>query len=152
MTHTRRVVWILALGLLMPGCQAVKNRLGIGVTISNPDPGTPEKAVQDVLSAAMMPEDQDAWMAFASLLHSEEVASPAAMNEWETMRFPALRRKAPYLLKDRTAHSYVVMEKRTEGNNLKIFVQNQQSDLPTPCTLRRDPVNGNAWRVFNACF
>lgn len=152
MGRTIRMVWVLALVLGLPGCQAVKNRLGIGVTVSNPDAGTPEKVIQEVLRTAMMPDAQDGWVAFASLLHSEEIASPAGMNEWETMRFPTLRRKASYLLKDKTALTYVVMEKRTEGNTLKVFVQNQQSDMPTPCTLKRDPVNGNAWRVFNACF
>jgi len=152
----KRTTAVLALTLMVvvvgTGCQSLKNRLGIGVTISNPDAGTPEKVIQDVLKAATMPDPQDSWLAFSSLVHSEEVASPAAMNEWETMRFPALRRKAPYLLKDASALTYVLMEKRTEGPNLKVFVQNSQSDMPTPCTLRRDPAQGNAWRVFNACF
>lgn len=143
------LVLVLASGT---GCQSLKNRLGIGVTVSNPDAGTPEKVLQDVLKAATMPDDQEAWIAFAELLHSEELASPAAMNEWETMRFPALRRKARYLLKDASALTYVVMEKRTEGNNLKVFVQNSQSDMATPCSLRRDPARNNAWKVFNACF
>ena len=134
------------------GCQALKNRLGIGVTVSNPDAGTPEQVLQELLKAAMMPDEQESWIAFSALLHSDEVASPAAMNEWETMRFPSIRRKAANLLKDASALTYVVMEKRTEGQNLKIFVQNSQSDMPTPCTLRRDPSRGNAWRVFNSCF
>ena len=151
----RKVAPWLALAMVVSlesGCQALKNRLGIGVTVSNPDAGTPEKVVQDVLKAAMMPDEQESWIAFAELLHSDEVASPAAMNEWETMRFPAIRRKARYLLKDPSALPYVVMEKRTEGQNLKVFVQNSQSDMATPCGLRRDPARGNAWRVFNACF
>lgn len=151
----KQVARWLALVILVAsvmGCQTLKNRLGIGVTISNPDVGTPEKVIQEVLRAATMPDDQESWIAFAELLHSEEIASPAAMNEWETMRFPALRRKAQYLLKDASALTYVLMEKRTEGPNLKIFVQNSQSDMATPCTLRRDPSRSNAWRVFNACF
>ncbi len=134
------------------GCQKIKSRLGIAETVSNPEPGTPEKVIQDVLKAAAMADEADGWEAFSSLLHSEETSSPAAMNEWQTMRFPTIRRKVGYLLEDRSAAIYKLMDKREDGRNVKVFVKNSQSEMPTPCTLRQDPEAGNAWRVFNACF
>jgi len=134
------------------GCQKIKSRLGIGVTVSEPEPGTPEKVIQDVLKAATKADEAEGWEAFSNLLHSDETSSPAAMNEWQTMRFPTIRRKAGYLLQDRSAGIYKLMDKREDGKTVKVFVMNSQSDMPTPCTLRQDPEAGNAWRVHNACF
>ena len=53
---------------------------------------------------------------------------------------------------DRSALIYKLMDKREEGKDLKVFVQNSQSDMPSPCTLRLDPERGNSWRVFGSCF
>lgn len=134
------------------GCQKIRSKIGMGTTISSPDPGTPEKVIQDVLKAARMSDEADGWVAFSMLLHSQESSSPAAMNEWQTMRFPTMRRKVDFLLVDKAALVYKLMDKREEGKELKVYVNNSQSDMPTPCTLRRDPEQNNAWRVFNACF
>lgn len=150
-----RVLTALALALALvaaAGCQKMKSKLGIGEVVTAPDSGSPEKVIQDVLKAGRMADDADGWIAFAGLLHSEETSSPAGMNEWQTLRFPALRRKIDYLLLDKAALTYKMMEKREEGQNVKVFVANSQSDTPTPCTLRRDPAQNNAWRVYNGCF
>lgn len=150
----RFLVALIALGAVLAasGCQKVKTRLGIGETITNPDPGTPEKTIQDVLKAARAADEGEGWQVFSSLLHSQETSSPSAMNEWQTMRFPTIRRKVDYLLLDKSALIYKLMDAREDGKDMKIFVANSRSDMPTPCTLRRDPEQGNAWRVFNSCF
>ena len=151
-----RIVVVLLLAgafvLAVAGCQKIKTKIGIGETISNPEAGTPEKVIQDVLKAARMSDDNDGWQAFSTLLHSQETSSPAAMNKWQTMVYPTMRRKADFLLVDKSALIYKLMDKREEGKDVKVYVENSQSDMPTPCTLRRDPEQGNAWRVFNACF
>ncbi len=139
---------LMALG----GCQRIKTTLGLGDRIATPDPGTPEAVIQDVLKAARTKDEADGWEAFSNLLHSRELSSPAAMNEWQTMLYPTIRRKVDLLLEDRSALIYRLMDKREDGKEVKIFVKNSQSDVPTPCTLRQDPERGNAWRVFSACF
>jgi hypothetical protein len=143
---------LVALSLSATGCQKMKTKLGLGEVVTAPDPGTPEKAIQDVLKAGRMADEADGWIAFAGLLHSEETASPAGMNEWQTLRYPSLRRKVGYLLLDKAALTYKLMDKREEGQNVRVFVANSQSDAPTPCMVRRDPAQNNAWRVFNSCF
>jgi hypothetical protein len=145
------VAFLVAVGSTA-GCQKIRIRLGLGEVVTNPDPGTPEKLIQEVFKAARMADESDAWQAFAFLLHSREVSSPAAMNEWQTIRFPALQRKSGYLLLDKSSLSYKLIDKQGEGPEMRVFVANSQSDMPTPCTLRQDPTQGNAWRVFNACF
>jgi hypothetical protein len=135
-----------------PGCQKIKTTLGLGETVSDPAPGSPEALIQSVLKTARMNDEAEGWEAFVDLLHSQETASPAAMNQWQTMRFPTIRRKVDLLLVDRSALIYKLMDKREEGKDLKVFVQNSQSDMPSPCTLRLDPERGNSWRVFGSCF
>lgn len=133
-------------------CQKLKFKLGIGDLITNPDPGTVEKVIQDVLRAAKEPDEARGWEMFTALLHSEETTSPASLQAWREMKFPAIRKKVDFLLKDRAATSFKVMDRREEGRSILIFVENSSSDVPTPCRLRQDPSQANAWRVFNACF
>jgi len=143
---------IAVLGVSAGSCQKVKMKLGIGDKVTNPDPGTPEAVIQDVLRAASDPDEEAGWERFSALLHSAEHDSPVALNDWRTMKFPAIRKKAGYLLDDRSAFSFVIMDRREEPPSLILLVKNSQSDLPTPCKLRPDPNANNAWRVFNACF
>lgn len=142
----------LAMALSLPACQRVKMKLGIGDKVTNPEPGTPEAVVQEVLRAAANPDEEAGWERFSALLHSAELDSPVAMNDWRGMKFPAIRKKAAYLVEDQNSFTYVVMDRREEPPSLILMVKNAQSDLPTPCKLRQDPSAGNAWRVFNACF
>lgn len=142
----------LVLALSFGGCQKVKMKLGIGDKVTNPDPGTPEAIVQEVLRAASNPDEEAGWERFSALLHSAELDSPVAMNDWRNMKFPAIRKKAAYLIEDKNTMAYVVMDRREEPPSLILMVKNSQSDLPTPCKLRQDPSGGNAWRVFNSCF
>lgn len=148
-----RVLVCLVMALAVAtGCQKIKSKLGIGDEITKPDPGTPEKLVQDVLGAAVTEDEEEGWELFTPLLHSDEVDSPAALNDWRSIKFPSIRRKADYLLTDRSALEFSIMERRTEGKALIIFVDNSKSDSSTPCKLRQDPSQGNAWRVYNSCF
>lgn len=143
---------LLLVSLSIPSCRMIKMKLGIGDKVTNPDQGTPEYVVQQVLKAASMPDEEEGWERFSALLHSEELDSPVAMNDWRNMRFPAIRRKVDYLLEDKASYSFVVMDRREEPPSLLIYLKNKASELPTPCKLRRDPAAGNNWRVFNACF
>lgn len=142
----------LALALSLGSCQKVKMKLGIGDKVTNPDPGTPEALIQEVLRAASNPDEEAGWERFSSLLHSAEIDSPVAMNDWRNMKFPAIRKKAALLIEDKTSFSYTVMDRREESPSLLLFVKSTGSDLPTPCKMRQDPSAGNAWRVFNSCF
>jgi len=148
---TRKLVLLLLAASLF-SCQQIKMKLGLGEKIANPPPGSPEKVIQEVLKSALQDDPEVGWEAFSVLLHSEELESPAALNDWRTMRFPAIRKKASYLVIDKASATYILMQKKEEGPSLILYVKNSQSDMPTPCKLRKDPQNGNAWRVFNACF
>jgi hypothetical protein len=148
---TRKIVLFFLVASLF-SCQQIKLKLGLGDKIANAPPGSPEKVVQEVLKSALQSDAEAGWETFSLLLHSEEQQSPAALNDWRTMRFPAIRKKASYLVEDKASATYILMDKKEEGQSLIIYVKNSQSDMPTPCKLRKDPQNGNAWRVFNACF
>ncbi len=142
----------VAIALLLPGCRMVRLQLGLGVTITTPDPGTPERLVQDVLRAALNADEDSGWEAFEALLHSEEAGSPRAHAEWRQTKFEAIRRKAAALVEDPGTFAYRMMDYREDGDTVQIFVRNRTSDLPTPCRVKPDPAVRGAYRVFNACF
>lgn len=145
------VMLLVAVALAAGGCQRLKTKLGIGEKITNPDPGSPEKVLQDVLKAAKNPDEEEGWQMFVQLLHSEEVALPSTLNDWRTMRYPAIRRKVDYFLQDKIAYTYTLMDRREEGRSLSLYIENTASDTPTPCRFRQDPAQGNAWKIFNNC-
>jgi hypothetical protein len=148
----RRLALVLAVVVAAGiGCQKLKVKLGLGDLITNPEPGTPEKVLQDVLKAAREPDEERGWEQFTNLLHGEET-TPASLQAWREMKYPAIRKKVDALLKDRAAATFKVMDRREEGRSIQLYLDNSQSDVPTPCRLRQDPARSNAWRVFGACF
>jgi len=155
---TRRTLFIVAIVTLAvasaAGCQKVKTRLGIADTITNPDPGTPEKTIQDVLRVAKIADEEDAWQKFVPLLHSSEAESPASLSSWREFKFRAIRKKADYLITDKNTFSYKVIDRRDDidGKTRRIFVVNAQSDMPTPCKLERDPKANDYWKLTGSCF
>ena len=152
----RRIVWVVAIALLggAAGCQKIKSKLGIGDTVTNPDSGTPDKVVQDVLKAARMADEEQGWEKFVGLLHSEETEMPASLSTWRDMKYRAIRKKADFLLSEKSTFTFKVMDRREseDGHTLQIFLENTASDMPTPCRLKQDKAQGNAWRVSGSCF
>ncbi len=152
MSRTTVVSLVMAILLVVPGCRMVKMKLGLGESITNPDPGTPERVIQQVLKAALNPDKDAGWEAFEALLHSEETSSNLALQEWSETKFDTIRRKAAFLVKDQKTVAYQMMDFREDDKGVQIFVKSSASEMPTPCRLRPDPAAGGAWRVFNACF
>lgn len=134
------------------GCQKIKTRLGIGDLVTDPEPGSPERVLQDVLRAAKTADEEAGWQQFVKLLHSEESDGPAVLNNWREFKFRGIRKKVDLLLKDKSLTSFKIMDRRDDGKTLVILVENSASDMPTPCRLKLDPAQGNAWKVFNSCF
>ncbi|MBM4395006.1 MAG: hypothetical protein FJ087_04885 [Deltaproteobacteria bacterium] len=144
---------VLAIAALtLAGCQRIRTRLGIGESITNPEAGTPEKVIQDVLKTGKVADEEEGWQQFVALLHSEETELPSSLNNWREFKYRAIRKKADLLLTDRIAYHYKLMDRREEGKSLMLFVANSSSDMPTPCRVKQDPAQGNAWRVSGACF
>lgn len=152
MSRITMICAALAVLVVAPGCRTVKMAAGLGETVTQPDPGTPERIVQEVLKAASNPDRDTGWAAFEALLHSEESDSQRALQEWRDTKFDTIRRKAPSLVQDPASFAYKMMDYRKEGDTVQIFVRNAASDMPSPCRLKPDPAVRGAWRVFNACF
>ena len=130
------------------GCQQVRRMLGITTTIDNPDAGTPEALVRDVLAAAIESDESKGWEAYRKLLHSEQLLSGSSEKAWRTMNYPALRRKARLYLEDDGVPIYeLAYTEEVAPSSVKIFVSNEKSEIPTPCTLKPDANHGGAWRI-----
>ncbi len=141
-------VMVAALLLTSVGCQDVRRMAGITTTIDDPDPGTPEAVLYDALTAALDKDEAKGWKAFRSLLHSEQLSSAISEKTWRTMNFSTLRRKARLYLEDDGKPAYqLAYTEDVAPASLKLFIFNEKSEVPTPCTLKPDPAQNNAWRI-----
>lgn len=146
-----RVTWIMALVALLlctAGCQQVRRLAGIHTTVDAPEAGSPEAVVFDALAAAIESDEAKGWKAFRQLLHSEQLASPISEKTWRTMNFSTLRRKARLYLENDSSPVYkLAYTEDIAPAGIKLFIYNEKSEVPTPCTVNPDPEHDNAWRI-----
>lgn len=136
------------------GCKWIKMKLNMGWTVENPEEETPEWVIQRVLEASSKEPFDDAWGEYSQYLHSDEANSPVSMKEWETLRFPALRRKHDCYLRATEADSfaYEIKEEIPKREDyVEYRVSCKTTDMPTPCHLVQDPEVGGKWRVKYNC-
>lgn len=138
------VLAVAALG----GCKEIRRALHWTSTIESPTPESPEWVVQQAIIAGMMESEKEGWAAFRSLLHSGQLASPASESSWRSMNFQSMRRKIRLYLADDTKPIYELSYvEEIREDELKVFVVNEGSELPTPCTVKRDPGAEGKWRI-----
>ena len=128
-------------------------RSGVSDT-ADPTPESPVWVVKQVLRAAAVEPFDQAFNQYSKYLHSSELESAAAMKVWETMRFPALRRKhQTYFGSDaEDPFAYELDElKEIRDDYVQVRVRSKTSDMPTPCHLFKDPMVGGQWRVKMNC-
>lgn len=146
-----RVTWALALVAILlctAGCQQVRRMAGIHTTVDAPEAGSPEAVVFDALTAALEPDEAKGWKSFKALLHSDQLASAISEKTWRTMNFSTMRRKAHLYLEDDAQPTYeLAYTEDMAPVGLKLFIRNEKSEVPTPCTVNPDPQHGNAWRI-----
>ncbi len=146
---------VLALALsCATGCQWIRTKMGMGWDVENPEKESPEWVIQRVLEAAGKEPFAAAWEEYSQYLHSEEQNSIVAMKEWETLRFPALRRKHECFLRptDDDKYAYEVKEILDRRQDyLEYRVSCKTTDMPTPCHLIQDPGQGGKWGVKYNC-
>lgn len=147
----RRLAWlvvaVMALALAAGGCRFVKTKIGLGDQVVDPGAGTPEKVIQDVLRAGLEKDEEKAWLMYSKLLESEQV-SPASLQNWRQFKLGSLRKKVELYLDDKEKVSYTIdRQVEEEDGSLTIFLRNLKSDMPTPCTVMKDPKANNEWRI-----
>jgi hypothetical protein len=143
---------LLLLLSVLGGCRWLKNKLGIGYMVETPEKESPQWVVQQVLKAARTEPFSEAWRQYSQYLHSSERKSRVGLRDWETLRFPALRRKHRCFIRDDSLVSFLVKEEREERDDyIQLRVLCKTSDVPTPCHLFKDPNAGGKWRVKMNC-
>ena len=146
-----RMTWALALVALLvctAGCQQVRRLAGIHTTVESPEAGSPEAVIFDALTAALEPDEAKGWKAFRELLHSDQLVSGISEKTWRTMNFSALRRKSRLYLEDDSLPTYkLAYTEDIAPAGLKLFIYNEKSEVPTPCTVNPDPNHANAGRI-----
>ncbi len=119
-----------------------------GTVVRDPVPDSPEWLIQQVLVAAMDPDEAKGWALFESLLHEDQKA-PNALTTRRSLNFAASRRKVKlFLFEDPSKPIYKVSRVVEETpTRVRIFVyNNSEGGMPTPCELRMDE-NLKKWRV-----
>lgn len=142
---------VLLTGITLTSCRTIKLKLGIGYTVENPEPGTPEDVMQKVLRALTVRDKSASWTRFLGLLHSHEHQT-GFINTWKKLKFRHMRKVAKYFILDPAKYSFKVkrVQEGLEGT-LILYLENPNTDVPTPCKFKRDPDHGNAWRVYSSC-
>lgn len=127
------------------GCRKLKTMTGIGETVEEPEAGSPEATVQKVLEAGFAKQELEGWEKFQALLHSDQ-HSPQSLKNWRQFNYVNLRKKVGFYVKDQAKMSFVIMdEAEGEDGTVTLFLENTQSDMPTPCTVKKD--TDGAWRI-----
>jgi len=141
---------LFATTLAFGSCKELSRMLP-ATTIDNPSPDQPEYTIRKLIEAALEADFEEGWRKFRPWLHSEQLASPASENSWKSMNYPAFRRSVRFLLRDETKPVFRrdYTEKIEGGRHeyVRVFVVNDQSDMPKPFHLMRDPAVDNAWRL-----
>jgi len=143
------VVMALQLGA-GAGCRCIKNKLGIGEKITLTEKGTYEWAIQRLLAAALIEDRDESWSAARKVFHSSELTNPARIKSYETMNWPALRRKVQFLVEDPNSKNptYTIMrDEKVTNTERKIYLENINSS-PTPVRVRKDPAFDGQWRIY----
>lgn len=148
--NARRLALIAALALLMvapTGCKQIKMKLGMGYEVTDPAAGSPEHVIQQALDAGRNDNATKGWRAFMKLLHTDQ-HNPASLKSWETMKYASMRRKVDHFIVNEVGPSFKVMRIREEDNgSITYFLFTPNSDMPTPCTVKPDPQQADAWRI-----
>ena len=126
----------------------MRKRFDIYTEVSDPDVDSPEWVVQQVIIAAMQEDESAGWDIFQPLLHSKQLKSSASERNWRNFNFQTTRRKYKLYLEDDSDPTYQIGY--TEGDldgGLSVYIRNEKSDMPTPCTVRPDAKQDNKWRI-----
>ena len=148
MTRTSRLVLVGLLALLaLPGCQFLRLKLGFGYTVDVAAPDTPERVLQDALKAALEPDAEKGWLEFLKLLHTEQ-KDKGSLEAWKSLKFREMRKKATNYITNVATSGFTVKRIREEDDgNVSYFLLSPKTDMPTPCTVKPDPEQSNAWRI-----
>lgn len=143
----RTLALVLLLSLALPGCQWLKLKLGIGYDVIEATVGTPEATIQQALKAALEPDAKKGWIAFRGLLHSDQ-QNVGSLKSWESMKYSEMRQKVRYYVTNVASTGFTVKQWNEEdAGAVSVFIENLRSDMPTPCTLMKDPKQADAWRI-----
>lgn len=119
-----------------------------GTIVRDPAPDSPEWLIQQVLVAAMEPDEAKGWAIFESLLHEDQKIEKALISRRQ-LNYPASRRKVKlFLFEDPTKPIYRIDRVVEETPTLvRIYVHNNsEGGMPTPCEVRYDQ-NLKKWRI-----
>ncbi len=141
---------LLLASLALGGCNRVDKWLGCSMTttVDAADLDSPEGVVLEAIKAAMEKDEAAGWLRFRDLLHSRQLISQASEKNWRQLNFQTFRRKLPLYLEDDTIPVYrQCFQEEHHHDVVKVFLQNEKSEMPTPCTVRKDPEANGAYRI-----
>jgi len=119
-----------------------------GTVVKAPVADSPEWLIQQVLVAAMEPDEAKGWALFESLLHPDEKIG-TALTTRRSMNFAASRRKVKlFLFEDPNTPVYKVSRVVEESpKSVRIYVfNNSEGGMPTPCEVRMDDAS-KKWKI-----
>ncbi len=154
----------VAMTLSLSGCKWAKEKMGITEEVSNPEAGTPEKVVFEVIKAAILyrqGKQEEGWKLFEKQLHKNEKApdNPVRGGHWKNGNFLETVKKVHLFttaaddkstVKDSDpTYEIVRRDESDDGKRLKIYVANEgNQESPTPCKME---LTDEGWRIRDTC-
>jgi hypothetical protein len=148
-------VFILFIAQSLVSCKSCKQYQAkyIGITVENPEEGSPEKVIQDAMKAALDPNEEEGFTKFKALLHTDETEIPNRVTHYNELAFPRFRKQVHQYVKDKDKATFVIKrwDELQEDQLLMIYVEvdPKYSDMPRPIKLKRDKNDGNKWRILD---
>ena len=107
--------------------------------------------LQGMFGGALLPDDEEAYLALEALTHSRELAAPRAADHLRAFAWKKLRRGAERYLTTDAADSFRVdRTEKSEASDgtvqVKVFLATNEGN-PAPVTLLRDEAAGGQWRI-----
>jgi hypothetical protein len=145
-----------ALALSLGGCEALqetadKARMKLfGVTVTDPEPGSAEWVLKEVVESALDKDEERGWERFQVVLHSEE-RTPNALRSWYDHAWKRMRRQMPDYVNEDRSFKIVDFKKMLLNKGglagYEFFIESHKKEMPTPCSIYIDEAAGGEWRV-----
>ena len=141
------VLAVLALALTLGACQFLKEKVGIHTTISDPERGSAEAVLQDMLRAGLEKSQEKGWTRYKKLLHSD-LKHAGSLKHLRENNYPSFRRKAKYYVTDEATVSFEIVRIDERSDDKRTFyLYSTKTPDPTPCTLQKDPKSRDQWKI-----
>ena len=141
---------LMSIAVSFAGCREIA-KLMPATTVDNPAEGTPEFLIYKTIEAAQVADVEEGWKMLRPYLHSSLTALRTSEDNFLNLNFTAFRRKVRLFTPEDGKPTYKLdyTQEDQPDQEVRVFIVNEGSEMPSPFRIARDPQANNDWRVKN---